>query len=73
LIVSTLSPERLAEVARHLNLPLPTLATSSATDSIAQRMLMQLTDAELRAVAKALGVPTDGKFIDLYRRLYRLS
>jgi hypothetical protein len=72
LIVSILSPERLTDVAGNLDLPMPTLTTSSSTDSMAQRLLTQLTDAELRSLAKALSVPTDGKFIDLYRRLYRL-
>jgi hypothetical protein len=74
LIVSVLSNERLAEVARRLDMPVPGLAAreSHMHDHMTRRLLAQLTAEELRRVAALAGVPADGQFVDLYRRLARL-
>jgi hypothetical protein len=72
LILSVLSDGRQAEVSAHLGItPLIDEAPTSTRGACTDLLGLLFVD-ELRAVAREMGLPTDGKFIDLYRRL-RLS
>jgi hypothetical protein len=75
LIISTLPPARALELADALDVP-PTLVPSvtpvpgpARADNPARRLLALLTDAELRVLARHVGMPTEGPFISLYHRL----
>jgi|GEM_PF-6785824 len=75
LIISTLPPARALELADALDVP-PTLVPSvtpvpgpARADNTARRILALLNDAELRVLARHVGMPTDGPFISLYHRL----
>jgi hypothetical protein len=75
LIISTLPPARALELADALDVP-PTLVPSltpvpgpARADNPARRLLALLTDAELRVLARHVGMPTEGPFLSLYHRL----
>ncbi len=72
LILSVIPEERFHEVALQLAAPLPATEKPQDLRDAAAQLLEQLTIEELRDVAREMHIATDGRWIDVYRRL-RLS
>jgi hypothetical protein len=72
LILSVVPEERFHEVALQLAAPLPATEKPHDLRAAAAQLLEQLTIEELRDVAREMHIATDGRWIDVYRRL-RLS
>jgi hypothetical protein len=64
LIAAALSSDRTVEVTAIMELPL-----EDAPQSVAIEMLALLKEPELRRLARAIGVPEDGEYTLLFRRL----
>jgi|GEM_PF-3497804 len=66
-IIASLTPERMAHVSALLDSP----DAPNRGSSPSLRLLALLNDTELRTLATRVGLPSDGNFVDLYRRLSR--